>query len=142
MAPILITNFRVHSHYGRYDYVYAYNEKEPDEQWSFLKDVKYVDDWYPRPNYFVVTPMDEEGALTKLDSIYKSDNKKAVMFYIHGYNWDPYDNFRDIEWANDYSDYLVIPVMWNTARGFTSKQDYRYDRVVIVPSRSHTACKA
>jgi len=131
MAPIAITNFQVHNHYGKYDYIYAYNEKNPDEEWSFLKDMKYVDGW--TSNYFKVKKMDEDEALTKLDSIFKNSGKKAVMFFIHGYNWDPYDNFRGIEKANDQSDYLVIPIMWNTARGLTSKLDYRYDRVVTAP---------
>ena len=95
------------------------------------KDVTYVDGWIS--NYFKVIKMDEEEALTKLESIYESSNKKAVMFYIHGYNCDPYDNFRTMQKANQDSDYLVIPVMWNTARGHTTKFDYRYDRVVTAP---------
>ena len=118
MAPIAITNFEVHGHYGEYDYIHAYNEKNPDEEWSFLKDMAYVDGWIS--NYFKVIKMDEEEALTKLESIYESGNKKAVMFYIHGYNCDPYDNFRNMQIANEDSAYLVIPVIWNTARGYTT----------------------
>jgi len=121
------------SHWGKYNYIYAYNEEEPDEEWTFLKDVKYVDDYAPKPNYFVVKPMDEEEALTKLESLYKNSGKKAVMFFIHGWNTDPYDNFRNMQKANEDSDYLVIPVMWNTYRGHSTYFDFRYDRVVTAP---------
>ena len=135
MAPMMITNFRVHSHYGRYDYIYAYNEKDPDVPWSFLKDMKYVDDWWPKPNYFKVKQMGEDEALTKLNSVFKSSGKKAVMFAIHGYNYDPYDYLRHMKLGNVNAtrNYLYIPIMWNTKRGLTTSFDYRYDRVVTAP---------
>lgn len=133
MAPIMITNFRVHNHYGRYKYIYAYNKKDPDVPWSFLKNVKYVDDWWPKPNYFKVEKMDEEEALTKLDSLFKKSKKKAVMFFIHGWNYDPYDNFQHIKDGTAQSEYLFIPIMWNTDRGTTTSLDYRYDRIETAP---------
>ena len=133
MAPMIITNFRVHSHHGKYDYIYAHNDEDPDVPWSFLNDVKYVDAWLPLPDYFEVTKMSEEEALTKLNSLYKNSNKKAVMFAIHGWNTSPFEHFVNMKKANENTDYLFIPILWNTDRGYSTELDYKYDRVVTAP---------
>ena len=140
MAPMAITNIPVHD-YGKYDYIYAVNSAKPDEPWSFLKDMQYVDAQWPLPNYFKVKKMGEEEALTKLDSLYKSSNKKAVMFFIHGWNSGVYYNFCTLKKLNESSDYLVIPIMWNNDNGSTTSLDYRNDRVFTSPRAATTLVK-
>lgn len=136
MAPLVLTNFPLEYNNGwgsdKYHYITATNSKGTDEPWKFLSDLKYVDGW--RYNYFKAVEKNTNDALTQIQGKFKASKKKAILFYIHGWNSEIYSAFCATYKLNKASDYLVVPVIWNTDRGLLSDADYRYDRVVTAPA--------
>merc|ERR1719210_2256189 len=82
-------------------------------------------------------------ALKKLSCAFTQSNRKAIFFYIHGWNVPPRDPFCDASRITNKSKYLAIPIIWHTYREtlfhFWGKRigkhsfDYRFDRVHTAP---------
>jgi len=129
-TPLLITNIPIRQNepYDNYSYFEESNDKAPNEPWKMFHNLRFVS------GHVQMRQLEADDALTKLSVAFNQSKKKAIMFYIHGWNSAARYTLCKAREITTKTDYLAIPVIWNNYRGNFFAGDYRYDRVHTAPA--------
>jgi len=114
-----------------YSYFEETNGKAPNEPWRFFHNLRFVS------GRVQMRELETNDALTHLTNAFAhardQNNKKAIMFVIHGWNSEARYTLCKAKEITIKTDYLAVPVIWNNHRGGAVPLDYRYDRVHTAP---------
>jgi len=139
---MLITNFEV-KHDGETQYISLRNTDT--SKFRFLRKATYVhegDGWFSDllgdAPYWEVETMNETEAVSRVNDLLVESGKKAIMFYVHGWT-HPYKALCPVHKINKGSDYLVIPILWDSLNDLPfigdtiDDWDYKIDRLYVAP---------
>jgi hypothetical protein len=141
LAPFIITNIPTRQRRGG-EYFFLWDgDKTPHQEWKILSNLEFDGNpWRPWKKDFVwaeeITPAE---AIAQLSQKIVQQQRKKVLFYIHGFNADVTDAWCQPNKIYEQSEkYVVIPIIWKTDRGLMNKLDYRYDRIETAPVAGST----